>query len=485
MTTLLTSLQNLGFDPRKISTADGGEYSSGCPACGDGGKGKKSDRFHIWPEKPQKLCVGRFWCRQCGVIGDSIAFLQQFHNMDFRAACVELGVNLPNNKGGGFKRFQPSAELPAGVSGWQPRSYPYPQALWQGKARALLVKCQDRLFLDGDGEYLRWLADRGITAHMAEVYGLGYNLSSKNGDRYRPRKSWGLPEKKGDNGQGRRLWIPQGWVIPAFDEADNLIQLRIRRRPEDIEKFCQRIKYLPLDGSSMATMVLHPGADVFVVVECGFDAILIAGLFDGKVGAITTWNVSARPDRRVHWILSASSLILNGLDYDNAGNKEQAWWNGVYKQNRRLPQPLTGVEDPGEAFAAGVDIRSWIIDALPMGLKIKLGLDQKIKLPSETSSPEPATKLPKTETISPENEPPVVTEIELTNGKIIYVTDDQVEWQALTDQGKPVFSRNELERLKAATATMNAADRLAAAMKVIDVKEVFGGYISKGENYGR
>lgn len=51
-------LENLGITPRKASTADGGEYSSSCPACGDGGKGLRSDRFRIWPQRRMMVvCV--------------------------------------------------------------------------------------------------------------------------------------------------------------------------------------------------------------------------------------------------------------------------------------------------------------------------------------------------------------------------------------------------------------------------------------------
>lgn len=482
MTDLFTYTQNLGFLPRKISTTDGGEFSSGCPACGDGGKGKKSDRFHIWPDKETSgLHRGRYWCRQCGTAGDTIKFLQKFHNMDFKSACLELGVSLPNLQAAGRKKFQPTAELPQERGQWSPRTYPEPGATWQEKAGNLLDKCQE-LIIDHD-DAITWLAKRGITLSMISTYRLGYNLSSKNGDRYRPRSSWGLPEKKGRKGTNSKLWIPQGWVIPAFNQCGQLIQLRIRRTDTDIKKFGSNIKYLPLDGSSMATMVLHPEAEVFVPVECGFDAILIAGIMEGKVGTVTTWNVTARPDARSHSILSKSALILNGLDYDKSGENEQAWWNDTYKNNRRLPQPVAGVGDPGEAFEAGVDIRGWIIDSLPRGLQIKLGFTRKKR---QVAKEDPLEEPVKPQRIDkPESTRPVVVEIELTNGTLIYVTDDQEEWQALTDQQKPVFSRNELERLKTATVGMSDAERIEAAMQAIEVKEIFGGYISKGENYGR
>lgn len=475
MTDLLTSLESLGFSPKKTSNTDGGEYTSACPACGDGGKGKKSDRFHIWPQKATKgLCSGRFWCRQCDISGDTISFLQKFHNMDFQRACVELGIVLPRTSGGRKRGYQPSASLPQSGPGWQPKEYRHPPAQWQEKAEKLLADCQARLH-DKASEYQSYLEKRGITAEMSRLFGLGYNESSKGSDRYRPPSAWGLPDKPGKNGKPGKIWIPRGWVIPAYDGQGRIIQLRIRRLDEDIKRFAGNIKYFPISGSSMATMILYPSADVFVVVECGFDAMLIAGRMGGKIGAVTPWNVSAKPDKRVHKILSSSSFILNGLDYDKAGEKEQKWWNSTYPQNRRLKQPVQGVGDPGEAYGAGVDIKAWIIDSLPRGLQIKLGFIGRQK-PAARPKTEHREKPAKTK----ESEKQRVIEITLSNGKIIYLTDDPAEWKSLSDQRKPVFTSKELARLKQATSTMNDEERLNAAMLAIDIKETIGGFIRRG-----
>lgn len=51
-----------GISLKRVSST---EYRSlsGCPFCGDGGKGDKSDRFRVFVEPP------RYWCRQCGQQG--------------------------------------------------------------------------------------------------------------------------------------------------------------------------------------------------------------------------------------------------------------------------------------------------------------------------------------------------------------------------------------------------------------------------------
>lgn len=326
-----------------------------------------------------------------------------------------------------------------------------------------------------DAPAMAWINERGITADMAATYGLGYNRSSKGKDRYRPRTLWGLPPKM-QGAKEKRLWIPQGWVIPSRDPLGNIIQLRIRRRNQDIAAFGGGIKYLPIDGSSMATMILHPAAEVFVVVESGFDAILLAGITDGRVGAICTWNDVARPDNIAHGILSASSCILGGLDYDHGGDNQQAWWQGQYRQYRRLAPLPDGAKDPGDAAKVGADLYAWLVDGLPRGLQIKLGFCAQ-RRPPKIGQPQdqPYTDLPVSEDLLAE-----VIELELLSGITVYITNDQQQWRILAEQGKPVFSQNELERLQVSLANLSGEDRSAALQLAIDAKEQFGGYIVRG-----
>lgn len=482
MADLLNLLQNRGFSPRKISANNGGEFCAPCPVCGDGGKGKESDRFHIWPWRENGgKCAGRYWCRQCGISGDTIAFLQKIDGLTFPQACAELGIHIDQPGPIHSSRYQAPPTAPRTPEIWSPKTYPEPGQIWQEKAANLLVDCQERL--QATPEALAWLADRGISAELARTYGLGYNLSSKGRDRYRPRAAWGLPEKQ-QSGKDKRLWIPRGWMIPARNRSGQLVQLRIRRLNADVETFASNIKYLPIDGSSMATMVLHPEAEVLVVVESGFDAILLAGLTEGKIGAITTWNSAARPDTSAHGLISKASLILGGLDYDQGGDREQDWWRSQYRHYRRLPALPGDAKDPGDAAKAGVDLRDWLIAGLPRGLQIKLGF-----VGSRRASPEPpvtaqpaVTPAPAVEKQEQDQQPAEVIELELLDGTVISLTNDPDQWRQLSSQGKPVFSQNELERLQVALVGLEGEERAEAISRAIEVKEIFGGYIQRGRS---
>lgn len=467
--TLLDLLHSRGLQPRRISVNHGGEYACSCPVCGDGGKGARSDRFHVWPQRETSgLSAGRFWCRQCGISGDTIGFLQKIDGRSFPDACAELGIPLERGRVRRSRYTLPPAVKPV-AAGWQPVEYPPPSATWQHKAANLLADCQQRLA--GDQEAMAWLAVRGITAEMAAAYGLGFNRSSKGGDRYRPRTLWGLTEKLKD-GRPKKLWIPQGWVIPSRGDQGQLLQLRIRRRNQDVERFGGHIKYLPVDGSSQATMVLRPAAPVQVVVESGFDAILLDALGGGLIGGITTWNSSARPDCRAHALLEGCECILGGLDYDQGGDEQQEWWKATYRHYRRLPALHGGAKDPGQAIEDGhldhAGLRRWLLSGLPRGLRTKHGLEET---PAAVQV-EPAPAVDQ----QPPSEPAQVAELTLKGGKVVYVTDDQDQWRELMDDGLPAFSANELERLQAGAGQLGEEE----VEVVVAIKELFGGYIRAG-----
>ena len=467
MPDLLALMHERGYTPKKVSGSHGGEYCSPCP--GPQCRGAGEDRFHIWPDRDSGGKVpGRFWCRRCGISGDTIAFLQQVDGMGFTEACAALGLTttavMPRRS-----RYESTPAMPRSGDAWTPQHSQDPNPRWQEVASRFLLDCQERLA--GDAEVQAWLAARGISRDVAMAYGLGYNRSSSGGDRYRPRARWGLPPRE-KNGRAAKLWLPQGWVIPCYNASGDLVQLRIRRRSADIERFAENIKYLAVDGSSMATMVLHPDADVFVVVESGFDAVLLAGLFAGRIGAVTTWNASARPDARADALLSGCSLILGGLDYDQGGDREQPWWQRQYRQYRRLPALPGGAKDPGEAFWLGTDLYDWVVSALPRGLRIALGI---------------GASQPTAHPVQPENlERPAaesghvrIYETQVA-GKRILICDDRETWQELRSRGEVVFCHDELLRLKTALAGLSEAERNAAILCTIEAKDVFCGQIVDG-----
>ena len=374
MPDLLSLLRDRGLPCRKVSAAHGGEYAGPCPLCGG------TDRFHVWPDRRSDSGIsppGRWWCRQCGASGDLIAYLMQVDGLSFGDACGVLGIDRPARPAAETYRPAPTPRTPERE--WSPRDYGAGPEQWRIVAEQFLAAAQERLAHDRAAQ--SWLDRRGISARWAAEYGLGYYEARRGGDGYASRASWGLPPEM-KNGKPRRLWLPRGWVIPCRGADGELLQLRIRRRPDDVPRFAPEIKYLPVAGSSQATLVLHPEAEAFVVVESGFDAILLARHFGGRIGAVCPWSAAARPDARAHDLLSRALCVLLALDYDPAGESGYAWYAAQYRHAVRLPALPGGAKDPGDAYAAGADLYAWLRHGMPSGLAARLGMT-----PRETPAP--------------------------------------------------------------------------------------------------
>lgn len=366
MPDLLTLLRDRGLPCRKVSAAHGGEYAGPCPLCGG------TDRFHCWPERRSESGIsppGRWWCRQCGASGDLIAYLMQVDGLTFGDACGVLGIDRPARPAPSAYRPLP-APRETGLE-WSPRDYGAGVEQWRAVAEQFLAAAQERLAHDPEAQ--GWLERRGIPPRWAAEYGLGYYESRRGGDGYAARASWGLPPEM-KAGKPRRVWLPRGWVIPSRGESGELLQLRIRRRDDDRVRFAADVKYLPVAGSTQSTLVLHPEAQVFVVVESGFDAVLLARLFGGRIGAVCAWNASARPDARVDALLERALCVLLALDYDAAGESACEWWRHRYRRAVRLPVLPGGAKDPGDAYGNGTDLYAWLRDGMPSGLAARLGI---------------------------------------------------------------------------------------------------------------
>jgi DNA primase len=362
MENVLNLLQGRGVTPRKVSSGKyGDEYHSGCPFCGDGSPRQPSkgpsDRFQVWPDRKDG---GFFRCRRCGIYGDNIQFVIETEGKTFPQACAALGIDLPNNYVTPAKMTpRPPKES---RQDFLPHTYEKPHELWMEKAESFVGDCHAHLMKSGSA--LSWLAGRGIKRETAEKYRLGYNPGKDGKPLYKSRKAWGLPEIKAASGKEKPLWLPVGLVVPMLDADGRVVQMRIRRNSADREAFLPELKYYVVPGGSQATMVLNRGARCFVCVEAGLDAILIAQDASGlDTGAVTTWNASAKPDAVTCELLANSMRIVVALDADDAGEKGSEWWTQTFRQARRLV-PVGG-KDPGEMFAAGRDIRTWLLDGLP------------------------------------------------------------------------------------------------------------------------
>jgi len=130
-------------------------------------------------------------------------------------------------------------------------------------------------------------------------------------------------------------------------------------------------------------------------------------------------------------------------------------------------------KDPGNYAELGGDLQAWIEAGLPMVVPASRPGHEKIL--TAGSNP-PGGAGPEKEGVGPQ-----VAEIDLRDGRTMYVTNDQPTWRELAGEGKIVFSENELKRLGHACAGLDPDEAEIMKARVLDAKEVFGAaYIYRG-----
>lgn len=339
----------------------GVEFWGPCPACRDG-----KDRFHVWPDNGDG---GTYWCRHCEAKGDLVQFLKDYCGYTFPQAFEAVGKTgkpIPES-------YKPAVYQPAGQekrTAFEPVSHEDPVETWQTRAETLVEEsCAALLKYD---RAMDWLAGRGIDAGAVRLFRLGW-FPGENGNTcmYRPRSAWGLPDVLKDNGRKKMLWIPRGFVIPCY-RGGKIHRIRIRRPAADL-KFGKDIRYYMLPGSGNDLLWINSEKQAHVVVESELDAMMVASKAGALVGVGALGSAANKPGCSVYYDLKKAHRILVALDYDAAGFQAWRWWDNEFDQARMWPVPSG--KDPGEAFQAGVDIRTWVIQGLPPSMTIDLHPD--------------------------------------------------------------------------------------------------------------
>ena len=332
MANLLELIQSDGGALKRAATTGGGEYAGACPFCGG------RDRFRVWPAN------GRYWCRSCGVAGDSIQYLRDFRGLSFLEACEVLGRD-PG----------PRKDTYTARAAWEPKEANAPGALWQSKARSFLDEAIDTLWTP-QGEAMRaWLrGEKGLQDATIKGACLGLNLA----DKCESRQSWGLDPILKDDETAKKQWLPAGLVIPLISKGD-VIRLRIRRdNPGD------GARYVILSGSCSAPFIIGQDKGAVVIVESELDGLLLSQEAGDLCAVIALGTATAKPDIEAHDFLKSMPIILISLDTDKAGaNASWHFWPETYGAKAKRWPTIKG-KDASEARANGLDLRAWVIAGL-------------------------------------------------------------------------------------------------------------------------
>lgn len=343
----------------------GNRYTGPCPKCGGS---ERSDKFQLRSD-------GGYKCYACGFKGDEISWWREIEGKSCPEAFEAAGIKcdrtacavwdtcrMGRNQGQPIARTPHSVQVPHKQTD-TPRTTTQrdPASTWLAWATALLTKAQANL--QSDRSTLDYLAGRGIGPAAAKQYGLGTLAHPQKPNR----ASIGLPPEK--NGK-TTLWVPGGLVIPTLDAA-GLHRLKIRRTSEDRAKFIDKLKYVWVEGSGNAPMLIQrESAAGTIIVEAELDAIACAAAHPG-INVIALGTVDMPVTAEQGELLKATPVILVALDADPesaAGQKAVRKWLTDWPNAKAWPVPSG--KDPGDYVAAGHQLTPWITAGLPPRIRV-------------------------------------------------------------------------------------------------------------------
>lgn len=473
----------------------GGRFSGRCPKCGGG---DRSARFVLFQD-------GGYKCFSCDFSGSLVSLLRDVRGLscpDAHEAAGEIPcswMDCPARTGcrlGDDTRQRPrrrlcSPSVPersrdhvvAAASARSPASH-----LWRVWADDLARRAAARMQLMP--EQVQWLASRGIPADDAVPrYGLGW---LEHDHRVR-RENIGLAARE----DKPFLWVPSGLLIPIYDADGILMRLRVRRTPQCRERFLPDLKYVWIEGSGTGPLVLHPAGELsrgVVLVESELDAMACASAHH-EVIAVALGTVSAGITPDLDAVLRSAPVVLVALDADQPssagrpgpGQAATEKWLASYRQAKRYQVPMG--KDPGEMAQQGGDLTGWLEDGLAPRRVRSLRVQEPKKPGSVIESvvvhESPASPGICQEGVRGDGTGSLAIELRLHNGSVVYLTDDRTEWRRLVDAGFVVFSRNELERLRAAGRACADSGRPDGAAVLLDAvllvkEELAGSYVRGG-----
>lgn len=327
-----------------------GRYAGPCPKCGGS---PSSDKFVLQED-------GGFKCYACDFKGDLITWLREMEGMSCAEAheaagkscivttCAVRGTcRMGDGSGRGQKPSARAVQPLASKAGKavSTREASTPAEAWAAWAEALTAKCAAAIA--DQPAALAWLGARGLPLAAVAHYRLGWHSHQQQVDR----QSIGLPAERAGK---TKLWVPAGHVIPSVDAEGRVYRLRIRRTDEDRAKFLPDLKYVWIEGSGTAPLVITPGGESrgVAVIEAELDAMACAWAHQ-EITALALGTVSAPLTPELSEQLQRAAVILVALDADptqegkqGAGPKAIQGWLHTWRQAKYWPVPAG--KDPGD-----------------------------------------------------------------------------------------------------------------------------------------
>ncbi len=271
-------------------------------------------------------CFGK-----CNVGGDSIGWVQRYHELSFQQACEHLASGeLPY----GAERVYHSEPEPP------PLSEP-PDNQWQKTAQQIVRQAIERLWSSEGRRALAYLKTRrGLSEGIIATAQLGYIPGQPN--------EWNTIEG---------LKVPCGIAVPWYADGA-LWGIKVRRASE--ERRYQQVSGGNIRGCLYLADRIEPGLPL-LLTEGEFDALTAWQLGWGQLSVASIGSASnQRINLRWHGKLVVAPRILVCMDADEAGEKAALELATLSRAVKRVQVPLG--KDMNEFYlrAGQCLVREWL-----------------------------------------------------------------------------------------------------------------------------
>lgn len=358
-----------------------GWYIGPCPFCGG------RDRFNL-KQTPEGW---RWFCRGCGDdrYHTTLDYIMRRESLDFREALEWAALSTV----GGGSRSSEESRKKTFSSMLQAEDSPRPGEAWQARALAFVEACELLLWSEAGDRARDYLHQRGLKDNTLRSYRIGYNPS----DTFESLESWGLPEEINEKGNPKKVWIPNGIIIPC-SAGGEYFYIKIRRPlTPALEKKGEQ-KYIKIKGSKPGIFGADNlrGAWLAVFTEGEFDAMLLDQEACDLAGVATLGSATDRLHRLDIGLwgryLLPLAYILAAYDLDPEGAKGIRALESFTDRALHAPLPeLVGVKDITDLWKTGADLWDWVcrtverLDILPKDDWISSQLDQAEKFFKESN----------------------------------------------------------------------------------------------------
>ena len=158
-------------------------------------------------------------------------------------------------------------------------------------------------------------------------------------------EEWGL--------EGKKIYLPEGLLIPTFDEYGKPIRLKVRSsNQKDSER-----KYIYIRGPKVYPEIYGDYKECYIIVESELDAILLWQEAGDLISPVATSGTSNMADERLATRLKKAKLILLCFDTDvdkgngkRAGNEAANKWYNIFDNSQPWVIPDSYGKDPTEGY---------------------------------------------------------------------------------------------------------------------------------------